>query len=212
MNRRDEHLTAVIRDLDPERDPARWPEAAPIPEHGGRRRHVPLLAAVAVVVVAAGVGVGAVRTLTSGETPAATRPAVTPPVPEQPYDPAAVKRTGGCLAGMNTAAILDHFGLSEGEPGPDAVVREFERTVLVNDFSGRNRRAITSVAAVQLRRTPGVVEATYFSPEGLPVAGATVDRTGKRRTWVLSHHWACAVGPGPAEPSPTPALPTQSKP
>lgn len=187
MNRRDEHLTAVIRDLDPERDPAGRPGAAP--EKTRRRHHVPVLAAVAVLVVAA--GVGAVRSMTSHEVSAADRPAVTLPVPEEPYDAKAWERTGGCLSGRNNAAVLDYAPAAEGDRTPDVVLRRFERDHLVNRFSGGGRRAITSVAAMQVLRGRDRVEATYFSPEGLPVAHATIGRVRENGTWVLGSHWTC---------------------
>lgn len=91
---------------------------------------------------------------------------------------------------------------ARGDRSPDDVLGQYVRSQLAAEFVGRSRRAITAVATVQLRRGPGKVEATWFSPEGLPVAGVEVDRVGAGGTWLLGGSWACAVGPDPAADEP----------
>lgn len=222
MNRRDEHLTAVIRDLDPERDttPAwraedRPARSTPSPSRA-RRGLTPALAAIAIVTVVAGaLGVGAVRGRTPGGdvVPGGEPAAVVLPVPEEPYDAADWNRSPGCLEGFRGGGTTPFYDVTaQGEHSPDDVIRRYARSQLAVEFVGRSRRAITRVATVQLRRGPDKVEATWFSPEGLPVAGLDVDRAGAGGTWLLGGTWACAVGPDPAEPSPTPVFTTQPKP
>jgi len=222
MNRRDEHLTAVIRDLDPERDPAaawgpqdRPTRSTPSPSRA-HRRLTPALAATAVAaVVAGGLGMGVVRGPAPGVdvAPAGDPAAVVLPVPEEPYDVVAWNRSPGCLEGFREGGTAPFYdGMVLGERSPDDVVRHYARSHLAAEFVGRSRRAITGVATMQLRRGPDKVVVTWFSPEGLPVAGVDVDRTGADGTWLVGGTWACAVGPDPAEPSTPPVLSTQPKP